>query len=221
MVALVEVGVFTPVDWSGCSKSETTIPTRDGAALRTIVYKPDDRAAGKYHGAVFVYFHGGGWTFGFPEAGESYFESLVKDLGITCVSVGYRLAPENRFPTAVEDAIDAVKWVMANGTSIGGDVSIGLVLSGSSAGGLLAAVVSHVAVDEGWTPALSGLVLLNPGLCHPNAVPVELKEHYKSWEECKDGVILDQRGMKFFYGAPLSAVRFSETDEQQSNINLT
>jgi acetyl esterase len=58
-----------------------------------------------------VYFHGGGWTFGKPEHGESYFAPLVKDLGLTVLSVDYRLAPENKWPVAVHDGIDALNWV--------------------------------------------------------------------------------------------------------------
>ena len=89
-----------PVDWSGSHKADTEIPTRDGHKLRGVVYRPVD----KEPGPLFVYFHGGGWTFGMPEAGESYFEGLVKSLGFTVVSVGYRLGPEYKFPTAAYDA---------------------------------------------------------------------------------------------------------------------
>jgi acetyl esterase/lipase len=96
-----------PTSWSETQKTESSIPARDGTALRALVYKSDSAEKG----ALLVYFHGGGWTFGFPEAGEGYFEALVKERGCTVVSVGYRVAPEERFPRAVEDAWDALKWV--------------------------------------------------------------------------------------------------------------
>lgn len=94
-------------DWTGYHKSEIQIPTRDGASIRSIVFHPE----GKEPGPLYVYFHGGGWTFGMPEYGEIMAEALVKELSFTVVSVGYRLAPEHVFPTAAHDAIDAVKWV--------------------------------------------------------------------------------------------------------------
>lgn len=75
--------------------------------LRSILYHDKK----KKPGLLFVHFHGGGWTFGMPEYGEPYAEMLVKELGCSVVSVGYRLGPESMFPAAAEDAIDAVKWV--------------------------------------------------------------------------------------------------------------
>lgn len=78
--------------------------------LRAIVYGPKAEE-GVLQGPVYVYFHGGGWTFGMPEYGEGIAEGLVKELGVSVVSVGYRLGPENVFPAAVEDASDAVRWV--------------------------------------------------------------------------------------------------------------
>jgi acetyl esterase/lipase len=102
-------GIIVPTDWTGYSKTDISIPTRDGAELRGVVYKPAEETAAK--GGLLVYFHGGGWTFGMPEAGERWFEPLVKELGMCCVSVGYRVAPENVFPAAAHDAIDALRWV--------------------------------------------------------------------------------------------------------------
>jgi acetyl esterase/lipase len=77
------------------------------------VYRPSFEGGGKEKGPgpLYVYFHGGGWSFGMPEYGEGMSEVLVKEMGVTVVSVGYRLGPEHRFPTAAEDAVDAVKWV--------------------------------------------------------------------------------------------------------------
>lgn len=91
----------------GVKKTEIQIPMRDGASIRAVHYLPE----GKPQGPLFVYFHGGGWTFGMPEAWEGNFEFLTKDLGFSIVSVDYRMAPEKTFPTAAHDAIDSVKWV--------------------------------------------------------------------------------------------------------------
>lgn len=104
---MVAAGIVNFPDWTGYHKSEIQIPTRDGTSVRSLVYRPE----GKEPGPLYVYFHGGGWSFGMPEYGEVMAEVLVKELGFTVVSVGYRYGPEHVFPTAAHDAIDAVKWV--------------------------------------------------------------------------------------------------------------
>jgi acetyl esterase/lipase len=81
--------------------------------------------------------------------------------GALVVSADYRHAPEHRFPTAVEDAWAALQWISAEAASLGGRPGP-VVVSGWSAGGTLAAVVSQQARDRGG-PAIAGQVLLTPG----------------------------------------------------------
>lgn len=104
---LVAAGVVQLPDWTGYHKEEIQIPTRDGQSLRAITYRPESAEPGP----LLLYFHGGGWTFGFPELGETWAYKFVKERGFTVVSVGYRSSPENPFPMAANDAWDAVKWV--------------------------------------------------------------------------------------------------------------
>lgn len=104
---LVQAGIFKFPDWTGVEKKEIQIPARDGASIRALTYRSESGSPGP----VFVYFHGGGWVFGMPEAYEKGFEILVKELGFTVVSVDYRMAPEHVFPTAAHDSIDATHWV--------------------------------------------------------------------------------------------------------------
>jgi acetyl esterase/lipase len=108
-MGFLAAGIISPHDWSGCHKDEIQIPVRDGTKIRAIVYRPGGEKTET--GPLFVYYHGGGWTFGMPEAVENYAMPLVKELGITVVSVSYRLAPEHVFPTAAHDAIDSLNWV--------------------------------------------------------------------------------------------------------------
>lgn len=103
----VKAGIFQPADFTGVRKSEIQIPARDGSSLRAVVYCPESAGPGP----LFVYFHGGGFVFGFPEAYEAAFEILTKELGFTVLGVAYRLAPEAVFPTAANDAWDSLKWV--------------------------------------------------------------------------------------------------------------
>ncbi|KAH7062943.1 Alpha/Beta hydrolase protein [Paraphoma chrysanthemicola] len=194
---LVAAGIITPVNWTGYVKQSINIPVRDGEELRAVVYHKPPSETPKQGGLV-VYFHGGGWTFGFPEAGEKYFEKLVKELGVVVVSVGYRLAPEHVFPTAAYDAIDAVRWYAANASTLGANPSKGFIIAGTSAGGCLASVAAHQVVDDKLEPRVTGVVLMSPNLVHHAAVPERWEGEYKSWEEHKDAVVLDRKGMEFF-----------------------
>jgi poly(3-hydroxybutyrate) depolymerase len=85
----IQAGIIQPVDWTGMVKQDIQIPTRDGESIRAVRYAPESQN----DGPLFVYFHGGGWTFGFPEAWESGVEVLTKELGFVVLSVDYRLAP--------------------------------------------------------------------------------------------------------------------------------
>ncbi|QSE86731.1 alpha/beta hydrolase [Rhodococcus koreensis] len=87
---------------------------------------------------VYIHIHGGGWYMGGADLQDYKLEALADDAGVTCVSVEYRLAPENRFPAAVEDCVAAVVWLAENAETIWGTRR--LVLGGDSAGAHLAAL---------------------------------------------------------------------------------
>lgn len=107
-----------------------------------------------------VFFHGGGFVLGSIETHEGACRYLAGEAGMRVVSVEYRLAPENPFPAAVEDAIAAFTHVHANADRYGIDPDR-IAVGGDSSGGNLAAVVSHAgARGEGARPAFS--LLLNP-----------------------------------------------------------
>ena len=106
-----------------------------------------------------VFFHGGGWVIGNLETHDVVCRKLAHEGEMIVMSVDYRLAPEHRFPAAVEDAVTATKWVAANAKGLGIDASR-LVVGGDSAGGNLAAVVSLDARENG--PRLAGQLLVYP-----------------------------------------------------------
>lgn len=89
-----------------------------------------------------VYFHGGGWVIGNLESHDNLCRTLSSQAGCAVVAVDYRLAPEHKFPAAIQDATDAFAWIRENGTELGVDTR-SLAIGGDSAGGNLAAVVSH------------------------------------------------------------------------------
>lgn len=109
---------------------------------------------------VLVYFHGGGWIVGSLDMVEPICRSLANSARCIVVSPSYRLAPENKFPAALEDALAVTQWTARTIGQFQGDPAR-LAVGGDSAGGNLAAVISQIARDQGG-PALIYQLLLYP-----------------------------------------------------------
>lgn len=109
-----------------------------------------------------IYFHGGGWSFGDLDSHDHVCRWLCTHARCFVAAVDYRLAPEHKFPAAVEDAIAATKWIAENAEAVGADASR-LAVGGDSAGGTLAAVVALNARDAG-TPHLCFQLLIYPAV---------------------------------------------------------
>ena len=90
-----------------------------------------------------AYFHGGGWVQGDLETHHGLCARLAKHGGVLVVAVDYRLAPEHKFPAAVDDCLAAYRWLRAHARDIGGDPAR-VAVAGDSAGGNLSAVVSQL-----------------------------------------------------------------------------
>jgi acetyl esterase len=114
--------------------------------------------------AVVVYFHGGGWALGDYADIDTPVRALANRSGCAVLSVNYRLAPEHKYPAAVDDAYAAVQWASRHGDEFGWDGQR-LAVMGDSAGGTLAAVVALRARDEGG-PRIRLQVLVYPVLDH-------------------------------------------------------
>lgn len=109
---------------------------------------------------VMLYFHGGGFVIGSLETHDSLCRQLALQTQATVVAVDYRLAPEHRFPVAVEDACAALNWIVhAAPQALNADTTR-VVVAGDSAGAALAAVAALHARDQGWP--LRGQVLITP-----------------------------------------------------------
>ena len=126
-------------------------------ALR--LYRPQSVSADAVLPAL-VYYHGGGWVIGDLDSHDVLCRQLCNASGAAVVSVDYRLAPEHRFPAAVDDAYAAFCWVAANAASMKVDATR-LAVGGDSAGGNLAAVVALMARDQGG-PKISLQLLIYP-----------------------------------------------------------
>jgi len=128
--------------------------------IRTRVYTP----ASPRPLPVLVYFHGGGWVTGSLDTHDGLCRSLAKRTPCVVASVDYRMAPEHRFPAAVEDAWAATAWVSERAHEIGGDADR-LAVGGDSAGGNLAAVLALRARDR-TAPRLRLQLLIYPVADH-------------------------------------------------------
>ncbi|MEO5326014.1 alpha/beta hydrolase [Mesorhizobium sp. CC13] len=131
--------------------AETTAIPAPGREVRIRVY----HLAGKKPEAVVLYFHGGGFILGGLDSHDDVCAELCGRTGYEVVSVDYRLAPEHPHPAAFDDAMAAFEWAIEA-------YAQPIVLAGDSAGGNLAAAVSHATRGHKRRPA--GQVLIYPGL---------------------------------------------------------
>ncbi|HMI92547.1 MAG TPA: alpha/beta hydrolase [Polyangiales bacterium] len=127
-----------------------------GGPLPIRIYHPEQ---GGQRGAL-VFFHGGGFVIGTLDGHDNLCRQLCADAGCVVVSVDYRLAPEHKFPSAVEDAYAATVWVHAHAAELEFDPGK-LAVGGDSAGGNLTAAVSMLAKQRGG-PKLALQALLYP-----------------------------------------------------------
>ena len=136
-----------------------------------------------------VFFHGGGWVIGNLDSHDETCRQLCAKAGISVIATDYRLAPETRFPGAVEDCYATAKWVADNASSLGLDPAR-IAIGGDSAGGNLAAVTALMARDRG-APDLRFQLLIYPVADHDFDTP--------SYVENADGYFLTKNAMRWFW----------------------
>lgn len=112
-------------------------------------------------GAMLVYLHGGGWTYGSLDSHDGVCRLLAEEAGVRVVAVDYRLAPEHRFPAALEDGWAVWRHVTAHPQEYGADPAR-IAIGGDSAGGNLATVLARWARDADDVPAPALQVLVYP-----------------------------------------------------------
>lgn len=169
-----------------------------GVANRTIpgpageipirVYTP----AGEGPFGVLMYLHGGGWVIGDLDTHDYTCRSLCDEAAVLVVSVDYRLAPEHRFPAAVDDCWAALNWLAINAPEFGGDPNR-IAVGGDSAGGNLAAVLALMARDAGG-PELKAQLLVYPAV---DLSPGHT-DRYPSLTENSEGYLLTLDSMNWF-----------------------
>jgi acetyl esterase len=130
---------------------ELTVPTRHGA-VRTRIHRP---ARGLLPGLV--YLHGGGWTLFSIDTHDRVMREYAARAGCCVIGVDYALSPERKFPVALEQVVDVLRWLEAEGRELGIDPGR-LAVGGDSAGANLAVAASLSRRNHGSTP-LCGMLL--------------------------------------------------------------
>jgi len=182
-VAFEQLRQLGPAHPEAKDAEDITIPRTD-TSLPARIYRPEGAAPLP----VMVFFHGGGWVIGDIETHDPLCRALAAASGSMIVSVDYRLAPEHKFPAAVDDSFAALSWVAANASALGADPER-LGVGGDSAGGNLAAVVSLLARDRGGPP-IAYQLLIYPA--------TDMSTKFPSVEENADGYFLTYADMTWF-----------------------
>ncbi|HUG06193.1 MAG TPA: alpha/beta hydrolase [Candidatus Limnocylindria bacterium] len=138
---------------------------------------------------LLVYLHGGGWVVGSVATADAFCRAIANASGCAVVSVEYRLAPEDRYPAAADDAYAATRWSSDHASDLGIDMSR-IAVGGSSAGGNLAAVVTLMARERG-APRIAFQLLHVPVLDHDFDTP--------SYRANGSGLGLTRSGMRWFW----------------------
>jgi acetyl esterase len=159
------------------------IPAADGVPLRARLFAPSNEVL-----PVLLYLHGGGFTIGSLDTHDSLCRQLALRSGAAVLALDYRLAPEHRFPVAVDDAWAAMHWLARHAATLGLDAAR-LAVGGDSAGGTLAAVCAIHARDTGLS--LRAQVLITPG----TAAFADTPSHSRFGE----GYLLDAAGIAWFF----------------------
>lgn len=163
--------------------------TIDGPAgrLRVRLYRPASAVARLL--PAILYFHGGGWVMGSLEGYDPVFRYLCARSGCAVVAVDYRLAPEHKFPAAIDDAVAAYRWLAREATGLGIDPAR-IVIAGDSAGGNVAAVAARLLRDEERPPCLQWLIFPNTDLSFDTG----------SYRSLGEGFLLTRSAMEWFRG---------------------
>jgi monoterpene epsilon-lactone hydrolase len=179
---------------SGSSDPSDDIPPPpiDGEWVRTVDGAGGEAANGTSNGATngatngaLLYLHGGAYVFCSPRTHRVLTSRLAVDTGLPVLAPKYRLAPEHPFPAALDDALAAYQWLLAQGIPAGR-----IVVAGDSAGGHLAATLAAELCRTG-RPAPAGIVLFSPWADLTCELSLE-------WDrECRDPYIVPALGRRF------------------------
>lgn len=160
-----------------------------GSAIALRIYRPRANQPGERLPAL-VFYHGGGWVIGDLETHDTLCRLLCTQADCVVIAVDYRLAPEHKFPAAVEDASAALRWVAAHCDELDLDPAR-IAVGGDSAGANLATVAALLARDAGGPP-LAYQLLIYPATAPEPETP--------SQHKFAEGYLLTRKTMTWFFG---------------------
>jgi acetyl esterase len=155
--------------------------------IKLRAYRPLGTAADEVLPAL-VYFHGGGWLLGDLDSHDAACRHYANGARCRVVSVDYRLAPEHKFPAAVDDCVHATRWIIAQSSALAIDRAR-VAVGGDSAGGTLATVMALMARD-GDLPPLVCQLLIYPA--------TDMTIEQSSNQRVTDGMMLTSKTMEWF-----------------------
>jgi acetyl esterase len=164
-----------------------------GGDISLRIYTPV--AAGGEPLPTLVFYHGGGFVIGDLDTHDGLCRMIANESAARVVAVDYRLAPEHKFPAAVDDAYAALVWIEANAAELGVDANR-LAVGGDSAGGGLAAVVAQMAKEKSG-PKLAFQMLLFP--------VTQIGAETRSMRERAAGYFLEKATLDWFFNHYLDA----------------
>ncbi|GGN80228.1 alpha/beta hydrolase [Nocardia rhizosphaerihabitans] len=174
---------ITPLDHVG----QLTVSTRAGA-IAARLYRADGTPSDSAAPAL-VYLHGGGFVLGTLDGADELCRAIAAGSGWTVVSLEYRLAPENPYPAALEDCVDAYAWLIRSAPELGIDPER-IAIGGDSAGGNLAAALCLYRREEGSALPVAQ-VLAYPAVDDTFTRP--------SWSDFADAPLLGAADARWFW----------------------
>ncbi|RAO70345.1 uncharacterized protein BHQ10_006357 [Talaromyces amestolkiae] len=206
------------------SLTDYSIPTRDGSHLEARIYRPKTRPTGEVL-PIYMHFHGGGFLFGTLSSEDSICSRIAINVETIVCNVNYRHTPEHKYPTAWNDAEDALIWVCNNHSMFDGDHQK-LVIGGISAGAWLTASLVQTVLRGDITltpePTILGQVLMIPCVvstpCYAPILEKVLDPSLSSYQQAKDAPILNEKTKSLFNS--LLQVQSPDPNDRKLNPGL-
>ncbi|MCY1289413.1 Carboxylesterase NlhH [compost metagenome] len=171
-------------------RRDLSFRARDGAEVGARLYLPRSAEAPRQW-PLLVYFHGGGFVVGSLDSHDGVCAELAWRTPCAVLSVDYRLAPQHRFPTALEDAEDALAWLREEGAALGLDTER-VAFGGDSAGATIATVLA-IQAARAECPAIRPRLQL---LCYPITDASRVSGSAELFDE---GYLLEAETLEWFY----------------------